>query len=124
MIRKPVYIVERDDGDIISVCDNKGVAENIANMANSLARDDGSTNIQALVTKWIINEVPDFLMNRTYYVTITEDDIEASLVEFVEDYPINVIHGTPQSMTVFVHAESSNDAKMRAAELAAGLPSK
>lgn len=123
MIRQPVWIVERDDGEVICVCDHKEVADNISDIANSLTDDNGNQPVSSLVTEWNMNEMPDFLINRTYYVTIDGDNAAASLVDYDENYAINVIEQRQAKQTgkytVYVYAESSGEAIAKAYELIA-----
>lgn len=123
MIRQPVWIVERDDGEVLAVCDNKEVADNISDIANSLTDDNGNQPVSSLVTEWNINELPDFLINRTYYVTITGDDAKADLVDYDENYGINLVEKQAKTgkYTVYVYAETTNDAITKAYNLLAEL---
>lgn len=126
MIRQPVWIVERDDGEVLAVCDNKEVAANISDIANSLTDDQGNQPVSSLVTEWNMNQLPDFLCNRTYYVTLDGDNAKADLVDYDENYSINIIEKQAKTSkyTVYVYAESAGEAITTAYNLLAKLPVK
>lgn len=116
---KKVFLVFEADGTVIAVCDTKKSADTIKDMADNLLQDDGEKGIEgAYVVERLMNEVPDFLINRTYLITKIDGQFRSTLITYDEDYEVGIPHKSKSGIcSCVVYADSIREAEEKASLL-------
>lgn len=104
------------DNEIIAVTDNDTSEKRVFNLLDQFLDDNGSPAIQYDVVEREINEIPDYLVNRSYYVIEKDGQIAQSfLVDYDEDYSVGLVYKTSKgNNAVIVHASNADEAKRKA----------